>query len=128
MLKRKKEKYKIKKGILKNVLNLNQPLDVIKSVVLRMNKMTIYAYQFLEAYYLHCFHQNIDLPILDINFLRLIYRSVSFSREKRGTGLHTKEQKDRMSLLDKFYTDHFSKVIVEPLPLSDNLIFFNTNY
>ena len=97
MLRKKPDKYRVKKGILKNVTNIlyqdventipfdEQPLDIIKNVVLRMNKMRIYAHQFLEAYYLHCFKENSDLPVIDINFLRLCHRAVSYFEEKRGT-------------------------------------------
>jgi hypothetical protein len=100
----------------------DQPIDTIKDAVIRMNKMDIYVFQFMKAYYLYCLHNNLDLPdLLDENFIRLCFRAVSTIQEKRGTGLSNQEQKEQMARLLQFYKHEFSSVVVEPLPLRDSL-------
>lgn len=136
MLRKPPDQYRVKKGILKTVINSyyerspsgiltpkeEQPIDKIKDAVIRMNKLTIYVYQFIKAYYLYCLKNNLDLPnILDENFIRLCFRAVSDVQETRGTGLSNQQQKDHMKRLDHFYENEFLSVVIEPLPLRDSL-------
>ena len=133
MLRKPPEQYRTKVGILKNVMvdyhtsstkikSEEQPIDQIKDAVIRMNKIVIYVYQFIKAYYLYCLHNNLELPdILDENFIRLCFRAVSDIQEKRGTGLSNQQQKDHMVRLLDFYEHEFSSVVIEPLPLRDSL-------
>ena len=106
--------FKSRKGILKSVL-LNKNLHLpIHDAVLRMHKMTILVYQFIKAYYLHCFEQQQSFPTIDKNFIKLVFCVISMSNT-RGR----KPAEENQSIIDQlrlFYNTHFHSVSnLEPI-------------
>ena len=106
MLRKPPEQYRTKVGILKNVMvdyhtsstkikSEEQPIDQIKDAAIRMNKIVIYVYQFIKAYYLYL------VSITILSFLTFLMKTLSVSvsvlfsdiQEKRGTGLNNTNSK-----------------------------------
>src|SRR3989338_1692494 len=101
--------FKSRKGILKSViLNENMHLS-IHDAVLRMHKMTILAYQFIKAYYLHCFEQQLTLPTIDKNFIKLVFGIIS-TIEKASNRKFTGGNQLIVDQLRLFYNSHFRSV------------------
>ena len=107
--------FKSRKGILKSVI-LNENIHLsIHDAVLRMHKMTIFVYQFIKAYYLYCFEQQIDLPIIDKIFVKLVFGIMSITDSTRGCK-PTKENQLIIDQLRLFYNTHFRPIsISEPI-------------
>lgn len=78
------DKYRCKKGILKNLIRDQNTLIPIKDAVLRMHRMTIFVYQFIKAYVLFRYEQDPStLPLIDENFIVQVFHVFSF-RDNRG--------------------------------------------
>ena len=99
-MKKPPDKYKCKKGIIKNVITDNEALKRIKDAVITMNKITIYTYQFLKAYYIYCLDNNLEIPVVDENFISLIFKTISIA-DGRGDAKHR-----------RFATDHLQKITI----------------
>ena len=104
-MKKPPDKYKCKKGIIKNVITDNEALKRIKDAVITMNKITIYTYQFLKAYYIYCLDNNLEIPVVDENFISLIFKTISIA-DGRGRPF-TKDNNNILSDLKIFYELHF---------------------
>src|SRR3989338_8096471 len=105
------EGFKSRKGILKSVI-LNENIHLsIHDAVLRMHKMTIFVYQFIKAYYLYCFEQQIDLPIIDKIFVKLVFGIMSITDSTRVCK-PTKENQLIIDQLRLFYNTHFRPISI----------------
>ena len=107
--------YKSKVGILKNVVKDPEALRRIQEAVIRMNHITITAYQFIKAYCLFQVKESNPVPIIDEEFIKLCIKTVT-----TGSNAGPKMKAENAQIyerLKKYYTDHFNKVLADA-PLS----------
>jgi hypothetical protein len=107
------QKYTTKKILLKKILKKsidNKPLNEIKikQLVTETNQLVIDAYHFVRLYFLFCFKENKDLPVLDDLFFMYCLRVLCFTDSKKGG-----KYKDPVLFnnLQTFYTAEYKTVV-----------------
>ena len=103
--------YKCCKTQLKNITKDSFVIDRIKDAVIRSNHIIITTYQFIKAYYLYQYDNELDLPTIDKNFIDKCFKVVS---KRTGGGRPIKvDNKSLLEQLTSFYNDQFAEVLDE---------------
>ena len=108
-----KQIYKIIKCPLKSVLkNYNIIQPIIETTVNEINQFAILGYQFIRLYLLDKFNNNIDLPIINKQFILDVLKVVGSSETPRGksTKDNNIKNKDEKADIKLFYDNTFSKL------------------
>ena len=97
------------KNIIKNntLSNGNTIHETMNEIVIRTNKIVIHTYQFLKLYLLYLYDNNIDFPVIDEYFIRIVMKIVS----KRNCGSGRQPKKETLELMTKledFYKKHYN--------------------
>ncbi len=90
---------------------INKRLDsqnTINEAVTRCHKLTIFVYQFIKLYCIHCFDNQLPIPDLDYKLINMIFDLFSFTSGKGGRCPKdidgSKNQKEKLQM---FYDQHF---------------------
>jgi hypothetical protein len=79
-----KPKNKVIKTRLSNIIKndkLEIVSDVINDVVNRINKLTIFSYQFIRCYVLYCYENNIAIPVINEEFVTVVFKVLSKEKQ-----------------------------------------------
>ena len=102
---------KVIKTSLKNIVTDRKIYNSINELVIRSNKTVILTYQFFKCYFIYCFENNINTPIINDQLIKTIMKIVSISKNKRGR--KCTKNNDLMEQLNKFNNEHFNDLTVE---------------
>lgn len=80
----KRQPYKTVKTKLKKILINDNDISKIQQHVEILNKATILVYQFIKAWCLYRFDQELSLPVIDKNFIKSCFRTMCI-RSNRGS-------------------------------------------
>ena len=99
-----KQTHKIIKSSLKNILNNNEDfIHIIENTILRTNKIIIYGYQFLRAFIVEKYNDNIKI---DRQFIYNILKTVSNNDKIKF------DTNDKYSDIFEFYNNIFILKII----------------
>jgi hypothetical protein len=107
---------------LKNIIKHKDFQQIINNNVIRVNKITIQVYQFLNLYLIHKYDKKEDFPYIDDKFLKHLIQTITTKKDKRGST--TKDSsKEILTELKTFYeTEYITKCITkEDIPDSTKL-------
>ena len=81
------DKFKVIKTPIKNILYDETKKDVlyiINNTVSLTNKIVIHTYNFLKLYILYLYENNLELPLIDKNFILDIFKIITVRKCKKG--------------------------------------------
>ena len=81
----------------------------INEIVHRCNRIVIVTYQFLKLYVLNTYDRTLTAPLIDVNLILNIMKTVCSNSNKRGRKV-TKNKK-LMDRLERFYDSNFRQLI-----------------
>ena len=90
-------------------LNLNKP--ILFDACFRTNQLVIHAYQFLRLWILNKYKNNLDIPKITFDIVKMTFNALSIN-DKGGN----KPQGDNLKLyeeLNKFYEEHYKNLNYE---------------
>ena len=100
------------KDNIKNVLTDKKFLITINDLVIRTNKIVIHAGNFIKLYCLYQYENNLEIPVIDKNFICDIFKVVTKRQDKRGATPVSKYS-DLLKNLFTFYNEHYSATIYD---------------
>lgn len=103
-------KLRVIKTSLKSLTN-QQIIDEIDRVVTRVNNITIDAYNFIKLYVIHCYENNVPMPIINQNFILNVLKTVTFNSV--NTGRKVSINKNLSEKLCMFYNTYFKQLDVK---------------
>lgn len=72
-------------NIIKNIsVEEESTINIIHDTIFRVNKIVMHTYNFLKLYILHLYDHNLDFPIIDDQFIKMIMKIVSIRDNTRG--------------------------------------------
>ena len=93
------DKYRCLKYRLSRILNINSPIyPILQDAVTRVNAITTKAYLVLRLWVLNKYHNNIDIPIITEDIIKMAFISV-YNCKKLPQG-------NNLSLLQEFKKSH----------------------
>ncbi len=95
-----------------NINNIIQNIDTIKSInstAIKINKIVIRIYNFTKLYFIYLFDNNLEFPVIDTVFISNITNVIVDRKNKQGSTPKSKYTPQLVDI-DKFYTEHFSKL------------------
>lgn len=96
--------------------------DIIK----RANNINFVCSHFIRCYVLYCFNNDVDIPILNKNFIHVAFRTLS---KKSLSGPHfLNDQLILFNKLNTFYIEHFKELLLSEKEISDRLFLDSLNY
>jgi hypothetical protein len=98
-----------KNNILKIIRN-KETIELINNLVVNTNKIVIRIYNFIKLYFIYLYDNNLEFPIIDKNFIGDVIKVIIDRKDKRGSTSKNKYTPQLVNI-DKFNTDHFSKLI-----------------
>lgn len=108
-------KYRILKSNFFSISNLDPHQSLILSnAIYNSHQLVIYAYQFLRLFILYKYESNLDIPLIDKNFISQTFKILS-TRDNRGSN-GTTENSDIKADLRAFYDSHFKQLHVSRIP------------
>lgn len=135
MKKKKKDKDENNDGVPKfdfiktyknNILNIirnKETVELINNLAVKTNKIVIRIYNFIKLYFIYLYDNNLEFPIIDKNFIGDVIKVIIDRKDKRGS-TSKKKYTPQLVNIDKFNTDHFSKLIDDKETLySDKMSF-----
>ena len=120
------ELFKTIKTSFKNIIHNELLLNNINDAIIRTNTIIIRAYQFIKLYFIKCYDENIEFPIITIEFIKKVFDCICI-KNKRGR-IKQYNNDELLSLYDKSFK--FEKISKEHLSqiLSYASISMNTSY
>lgn len=100
------------KSPLKNICKNNDLISKINDTCILVNKIIIQTYQFINLYLLHLYENNLAFPLLNIDFIKNIIKTITIRNDTRGKQ-PTKNTQEILTTLKKFYTDHYKHCILD---------------
>ena len=98
-------------NIIKNIESNNKNiLEILQDAVYRTNKIVIHTYNFLKLYILYLYDNDMKIPFIDEDFVKIIMRIVSVRNNKCGN----KSSKKTLKIMNKlaiFYDQYYKKTI-----------------
>ncbi len=97
------------KNTMKNMYhkNVNQDIiNIINDAVSRVSIIVFHTYNFLNLYFLDCYHNKREFPIINEKFIHAIMLIVSIRIDNRGSK-SKKETLGLMKKLNKFYNKYY---------------------
>jgi len=117
-MKQKEEDYKVFKIKLQDII-LNNDIQIkITDACRRAHLITTHVYQFIRLYILNCYHNDLLIPFIDINFIKMTFKVLSL--DSKGP----KPKNDNLktfNLLNSFYENEYSKIGMNSKLNSSNL-------
>ena len=111
------EKYENYKNAYKSVkisfasIALNNDIIIrINKIACRMNKIVIHTYNFIKMYCIYYYKINQSLPVIDLEFIRLVMKVVGKSDKYTK---FKKESKDLIDDLTLFYDKYYEITVIE---------------
>jgi hypothetical protein len=92
-------------------------IEEIESVVNRVNKITILAYQFIKLYILDHYESSFEILRLDINFILTVFKVITFNSKNSGRKLS--KNKELYNNLEKFYKKFFNYKEIQKIDLAN---------
>ena len=116
-------------NIIKNIKLSNNKtmLDILQDAVYRTNKIVIHTYNFIKLYILYLYDKDIDIPLIDIQFVKTVMKIISIRNDKRGKKPNKKTMKV-INKLTKFYNKYYIKTIDENDIVNDDKLSFILAY
>lgn len=104
--------YKCFKIPLKKIAKDEEFLKQLNEDIIRMNKITIHAYQFLGLYLRKLYKDKSEIPLINKEFMKLVIKTVS---KGSNAGPKTKKAKNlgNKNKLVEFYNTEFKDLVVE---------------
>lgn len=116
--------YKTIKTSLKSIVKYDNTIIKLNSTVCNVNKIVIHTFQFIKLYYLHCYSNNNELPIIDYDLVKNIMKIICSSEKEDKRGRKPKqstiELKNKLKL---FYDTHYKQLLTG----ENNLYFTHLN-
>ena len=81
------DKFKVIKAPIKNILyneTKKDVLTIINNTVSLTNKIVIHTYNFLKLYILYLYENNLELPLINKNFILGIFKIITIRECKKG--------------------------------------------
>lgn len=102
------KEYRIFKCSLKKLILGKKATQILSGVIYRSNDVLTHVYMFIKLFVLHKYHSNSPLPILDTDFIKLVFRVLSTTS---GSGAKITGQKKLLldELID-FYNKHYKRL------------------
>jgi len=110
-----KDKYElmiVNKTPLKNICKSEELINKINDTCYTVNKIVIQIYQFINLYLLHLDETNLDFPKLDIEFIKVVGKTITIRNDTRGKK-PSSETQDLLNKLKIFYDGHYKKCIID---------------
>ena len=117
-MKQKEEDYKVFKIKLEDIILNNDIKNKIMNACRRTHLITTHVYQFIRLYILNCYHNDLLIPFIDINFIKMTFKVLSL--DSKGP----KPKNDNLktfNLLNSFYENEYSKIGMNSKLNSSNL-------
>ena len=120
------ELFKTIKISFKNIIHNELLLNNINDALIRTNTIIIRAYQFIKLYFIKCYDENIEFPVITIEFIKKVFVCICI-KNKRGRVIKYNNDKF-LTLYDEYFK--FEKISKEHLSqiLSYASISMNTAY
>ena len=108
----------VNKAPLKNICKTEILIDKINDTCILINKIIIQVYQFINLYLLYLYDNNLDFPNIDIEFIKVVIKTITIRNDTRGKqpGENTKKSLD---VLKKFYNNHYKQCIKDEDVMND---------
>jgi phage tail tube protein FII len=101
-------------NIIRNIkidTNKKTAIDIIHDAVYRVNKIVIHTYNFLKLYILYLYDNNLDIPFINENFVKMVMRVMSSRKDNRGGSKSNKKTIGTTKKLITFYNNFYKKTI-----------------
>jgi hypothetical protein len=101
-------------NIIRNIkisANKKTTIDIIQDAVYRTNKIVIHTYNFLKLYILYLYDNNLDIPLINEHFVKMIMRVISSRKDNRGGSKSSKKTVNMNKKLISFYNIFYKKTI-----------------
>ena len=92
---------------LNRIIN-NGVKNKITNACITANEMLIHVYQFIRLFILYKYHNNQNIPNIDVNFVKLVFKTISVSENKNGPKCKN-ENLIILNELNMFYDEHYAK-------------------
>ena len=99
--------YKVLKIQLHNIILHNDVKNKIMDACRRSHLITTHVYQFIRLYILNCYHNNLQIPFIDVNFIKMSFKALSL--DSKGPKPKNENLKT-LNLLNLFYENEYSKI------------------
>ena len=103
-----KPKMRCVKTSLKSITD-KKTIKKINEIVNRCNRIVILTYQFLKLYVLDTYERTLTTPLIDVNLVLNIMKTVCDNPNKAGRKVT--KNKELMDNLNQFYRSHFENLI-----------------
>jgi hypothetical protein len=102
---------------LKNIIKNKDYLQTINNNVIKVNKITIQVYQFLNLYLIHKYDRKEDFPFIDITFIKHIIKTITTKKDNRGSKTNESSETILTELKNFYNTEYKNKCITsEDIP------------
>jgi hypothetical protein len=98
------EHFKSVKVKLKTIVKDPNSITIIQNTVNTIHDLTTRTYQFIKAYCLYCFHEDLELPILNAAFIKNCFVTVGLKGKQGPKSTYTEE----LFSLESFRNQHFN--------------------
>ena len=95
------------KTSLKNIAS-NNYIKAISIFVFRSHEITMMGTEFIRAYTLYCFENNLNIPLIDEAFIKTSYQIICSDKGKRGPKNKKPYYKDLVKFYDKYFKNIFT--------------------
>jgi len=87
-------------------------IDIINNLVIRTNKIVIHTCQFIKLYCIYLYDNELDLPIINKQFISDVFKVITIRNDKRGS---TSEDKysDELKRIQEFYNNIYKLTIYD---------------
>lgn len=93
---------------LKKVIKNTPLLLTINETVLKVHKIVIQIYQFINLYLIHKYDNNEDFPKIDIKFIKHVIKTITTKKNKRGLAIK-ESSSGILHDLDDFYSNEYKE-------------------
>ena len=101
---------KTNKDNINNMIKDQTILPIINDLVNRTNKIVIHAYQFIKLYCIYKYENNLQLPIIDKEFIGDVFKVLTIRKCNKG-GYTENNIPDKLKCLTIFYKTHYANTI-----------------
>ena len=78
-MKQKEEDYKVFKIKLQDIILNDDIKNKISNACRRTHLITTHVYQFIRLYILNCYHNDLSIPFIDVNFIKMTFKVLSLT-------------------------------------------------
>jgi len=107
------DKFKVIKAPIKNILyneTKKDVLTIINNTVSLTNKIVIHTYNFLKLYILYLYENNLELPLINKNFILDIFKIITIRECKKGN-TPVENYSTQLKNMYIFYNDTYKNCI-----------------